>query len=148
MSVRLIWVRWIVACWLTLSRRRQKYNNSCPSTTTKLSDLVLILTTAPADERAEAIARALVDERLAACVNVHAPMTSLYWWKGSVERADERQLVIKTTRDRTSQVRARLRELHAYDLPEWIVLPVLESSPEYLEWVRAETASPDTSRTR
>ena len=108
----------------------------------------MILTTAPADERAEAIARSLVDERLAACVNVHAPMMSFYRWKGSMERDAERQLVIKTTRGRVSQLRARLRELHPYELPEWVVIPVLEASPEYLEWVRAETDAPDTSRTR
>ena len=113
-----------------------------------MSDLVLILTTVPADERADRIARTLVDERLAACVNVQTPMTSFYRWKGVVEQDGERQLVIKTTRDRTNQVWTRLRELHPYELPEWIVVPVLEASPEYLEWVRAETAVPDTSGTR
>ena len=113
-----------------------------------MTDLVLILTTAPADERADEIARSLVDERLAACVNVLAPMMSFYRWKGIVERDGERQLVIKTTRERTGQLRARLRELHPYELPEWVVIPVLEASPEYLEWVRAETDGPDTSRTR
>ena len=113
-----------------------------------MSDLVLILTTVPADERADRIARTLVDERLAACVNVQTPMTSFYRWKGVVEQDGERQLVIKTTRDRTNQVWTRLRELHPYELPEWIVVPVLEASPEYLEWVRAETAAPDISGTR
>jgi periplasmic divalent cation tolerance protein len=113
-----------------------------------VSDLVLILTTVPADDRAEAIARVLVDERLAACVNVQTPMTSLYRWKGVVEQESERQLVIKTLRARTEQVKARLRELHPYELPEWIVMPVAETSPEYLEWVRAETAAPDISSTR
>ena len=66
-----------------------------------MTDLVLILTTAPAGDAGEAIARALVDERLAACVNVLAPMTSVYRWHGAVERETERQLIIKTTSDRT-----------------------------------------------
>ena len=113
-----------------------------------MTDLVLILTTVPADDRAEAIARSLVDERLAACVNVLAPMISFYRWKGTVDRDGEQQLVIKTTRDRASRLWTRLRELHPYELPEWVVIPVLEASPEYLEWVRAETDAPDTSRTR
>ena len=64
-----------------------------------MTDIVLVLTTVADDERADWIARALVDERLAACVNLHGPMTSVYRWKGAVERDAERQLVIKTTRD-------------------------------------------------
>ena len=94
----------------------------------------------PADDRGEAIARALVDERLAACVNVLGPMTSFYRWHGAVERDVERQLLIKTTRGRVAALQARLIELHPYDLPEFVVLPVSEGGPAYLDWVRNETS--------
>lgn len=96
---------------------------------------VLIFTTMPDDERADAIARTLVDERLAACVNVHPPMTSTYRWKGTVEREPERQLVIKTTRARAQEVETRVRELHPYELPEFLVVAVDSGSAAYLDWV-------------
>src|SRR5580765_3611453 len=103
------------------------------------SEIVIVLTTAPDDERAEAWARTLVEERLAACVNVHGPMTSFYRWKGVVERDAERQVVIKTTRERVAAVRERLRELHSYELPEFVVLTVADGSDEYLKWVIEQT---------
>ena len=104
-----------------------------------MTDVVLILTTVPDGDAGETIARALVDERLAACVNVLTPMTSLYRWKGVVERDLERQLVIKTTAHRIASIQSRLRELHPYELPEFLVLPVSEGSAAYLEWVASET---------
>jgi periplasmic divalent cation tolerance protein len=100
-----------------------------------MPDMILVLTTVPDDERAEAIPRALVEERLAACVNIHGPMISIYRWKGAIERESERQLVIKTTRDRLPAVQARIAALHSYELPEFIVIAVEEGSAEYLEWV-------------
>jgi periplasmic divalent cation tolerance protein len=103
------------------------------------ADIVIILTTWPDDERAEDLARTLVHERLAACVNVHGPMTSVYRWKGAVEVDRERQVVIKTTRGRISAVEARVRELHRYEVPEFLVLPGVEGSEAYLAWVGGET---------
>ena len=103
------------------------------------TDIVLVLTTAPDDERARAWARTLVEERLAACVNVHGPMTSFYRWKDLVERDTERQVVIKTTRERVAALRARLGELHSYELPEFVVLTVEDGSDEYLKWVFDQT---------
>ena len=102
---------------------------------------MLVLTTVPDDERAETLARTLVDERLAACVNVQAPMVSIYRWKGGVERGVERQLVIKTTRDRVPALEARLRELHSYELPEFVVMSANEGSAAYLGWVDEATRS-------
>ncbi|MBI3403815.1 MAG: divalent-cation tolerance protein CutA [Acidobacteria bacterium] len=96
----------------------------------------------PDDDRADALARTLVDERLAACVNVHSPMTSVYRWRGQVERERERQLVIKTTRDRLAAVETRLRALHPYELPEFIVVDADGGSAAYLQWVTDETKSP------
>jgi periplasmic divalent cation tolerance protein len=99
--------------------------------------VVLVLTTVPDDASAETIARTLVDEKLAACVNLLAPMTSIYRWKGAVERETERQLVMKTTRDRVEALQKRLKELHSYELPEFIVLPVDSGGDAYLQWVAA-----------
>jgi len=99
------------------------------------SDVVLILTTAPDDERAELMARTLVEERLAACVNLHAPMVSIYRWKNAVQRDAERQIVIKTMRSRVPAVEARLRRLHTYELPEFLILSVEGGSDEYLRWI-------------
>jgi len=103
-----------------------------------MTDIVLIFTTVADDERAEQLARRLVDERLAACVNLHAPMVSMYRWQGKLERDAERQMVIKTTRDRVSAVEARLTQLHAYELPEFIVVNVDDVSPAYLNWVKTD----------
>jgi periplasmic divalent cation tolerance protein len=103
-----------------------------------MAQLILILTTMPDDDRADPLARSLVDERLAACVNVHGPMTSTYRWKGAVERDAERQIVIKTTADRRAAVEKRLRELHPYELPEFVVLSA-EASEAYGRWVREST---------
>jgi periplasmic divalent cation tolerance protein len=103
------------------------------------TEIVLVLTTAPDDDRAVAWARTLVDERLAACVNVLPPMLSVYRWKGVVERETERQVVIKTTRDQVSAVRARLAALHSYELPEFLVVPVADATVEYMKWLAEQT---------
>jgi periplasmic divalent cation tolerance protein len=99
-------------------------------------DYVIVLTTIPADADAPAFGRALVEERLAACVNLLPPMTSIYRWKGAVEEDRERLLVFKTTPDRVDALRARLHELHPYEVPEFLVLPVTGGSERYLQWVR------------
>jgi periplasmic divalent cation tolerance protein len=103
------------------------------------TDIMIVLTTAPSDERAETWARTLVEERLAACVNIHGPMVSFFRWKGIVERDAERQVVIKTTRENLTALRARLSELHSYELPEFLVLTVEDGSDEYLKWVVEQT---------
>ena len=103
------------------------------------SDVVIILTTVPDLDRAETIARMLVDERLAACVNVNGPMVSFYRWKGGIERDEERQLVIKTTRHRIDAVRERIAEVHPYELSEFLVLSASGGSEAYLEWVASST---------
>jgi periplasmic divalent cation tolerance protein len=107
-----------------------------------MSDLILILTTMPDDGRVDAIARTLVEERLAACVNVHGAMTSTYRWKGAIEREPERQLVIKTTRARRAAIEARIGALHPYELPELIVLDAA-AGDAYGRWVDAETLGSD-----
>ena len=97
---------------------------------------VVVLTTLAADVDASALARTLVAERLAACVNVLPAMASVYRWQGRVEEAREQQLVIKTAADRVPALAARLGELHPYELPEFLVLSVAEGSDAYLRWIR------------
>ncbi len=92
---------------------------------------------------AKTIARALVDERLAACVNVGAPMMSIYRWQGSVEREAESQLVIKTTRDRVAAVEARLRSCILTNCRNSSCCRSATASQSYLDWVSAQTAAPD-----
>jgi periplasmic divalent cation tolerance protein len=101
-------------------------------------DVSIVLTTLAATADAVTLARALVEERLAACVNVLPPMTSVYRWRGQVEQEQEQQLLIKTTPSRVAAVAARLRELHPYDVPEFVVLDATASAA-YADWVREET---------
>ena len=103
-------------------------------------EAALILTTLGADADAGRLARMLVEERLAACVAVLPPMTSTYRWKEGVEQAREQQLVIKTTADRVAAVEARLRQVHPYEVPEFLVLKADSGSDAYLRWMRASTA--------
>ena len=97
---------------------------------------VLVLTTIAVKADGGALARTLVDERLAACVNVLPAMTSVYRWKGTVEQDREQQLVIKTTRDQLAALEARIRQLHAYELPEFLVIASDGGSADYLAWVK------------
>ena len=82
-----------------------------------------------------------VDDRLAACVNIVPDLTSVYRWEGAVETTSECLLVVKTRRERLEDLRRRLEELHPYDLPELVALPVEGGSSAYLDWVVEETGS-------
>lgn len=112
-----------------------------------MTSAVVVLATAGSAEEAERIATALVDERLAACVNLVPAVTSIYRWQGAVERATEVLLVMKTRRARVKPLVARLRELHSYDVPEAIALPIDAGSRTYLDWVFAQTTTRESSRT-
>ena len=101
----------------------------------------IALSTAPDAETAARIARALVQERLAACVNLVPGVRSIYRWQGAVEDAAEVLLVMKTRAERIDALAARLRTLHPYDLPELVVLPVSGGLAGYLDWVLAEAAA-------
>ena len=103
--------------------------------TSATTDIVIVLTTLGAAADADVFARTLVEERLAACVNVLPPMTSTYRWKGAVERETERQLIIKTTRGRVDALEARVRELHPYETPEFLVVAVTAGGDAYVRWV-------------
>lgn len=99
-------------------------------------DAAIVLTTLDAGADATALGRTLVEERLAACVNVLPPMTSIFRWQNVLETAREQQVVIKTTRDGVAALERRLHELHPYDLPELLVLDA-GASEAYLGWIQA-----------
>jgi periplasmic divalent cation tolerance protein len=103
------------------------------------AEYVVVLTTFPADADGESFGRALVDERLAACVNLLAPMESVYRWEGKVETETERQVIVKTSRDRLSALWDRVRELHPYEVPEFIVLQIADGNEAYLRWIGDST---------
>lgn len=96
--------------------------------------------TAPDAETGARIARALVEERLAACVNLVPGIRSIYRWEGALEEDAEVLLVVKTRADRADALASRVVDLHPYDLPELLLLPAVGGSSAYLEWVRAESA--------
>jgi periplasmic divalent cation tolerance protein len=104
-----------------------------------MTDALVVLVTTPTPERAAEIARALVEERLAACGNVLPAIRSIYRWEGKVEDEAEALLVLKTTRARLEALRDRVLALHPYEVPEVIALPVEGGSARYLDWIAAET---------
>jgi periplasmic divalent cation tolerance protein len=97
--------------------------------------VVIVLTTLPADADAAALARQLIDERLAACVNALPIMASIYRWEGAIQEDRERQLVIKTSAARLEALQTRLHELHPYQVPEFVVLQAAGASGRYAQWV-------------
>tara|TARA_B100001123_G_scaffold403547_1_gene492127 strand:- start:794 stop:1126 length:333 start_codon:yes stop_codon:yes gene_type:complete len=103
------------------------------------TDIVILMTTVPVKADALALARTLVDEKLAACVNVLPTMTSVYRWKGAVEQDEEQQLIIKTTVTCIQALQLRLAELHSYEMPESLVISVNSGADNYLRWVREST---------
>lgn len=111
-----------------------------------MTDKLLVLTTAGSEEEAQKIAHALVDRKLAACVNIVPRIHSVYRWRSKVESADEWLLVIKTTRGVEERVDAAIRELHSYKVPECIVIAVDGGSKKYLEWLTESVAAIDEQR--
>ena len=101
-----------------------------------ISDCVLVFVTIPDDLDADAFARGLVTAGVAACVNVLAPMRSTYRWEGEVETESERQVIIKTTSAGVPTLWQRVRDIHPYDVPEFIVIPIIDGNEAYLKWVR------------
>ena len=100
---------------------------------------VIVLTTIASTADGRELASILVTERLAACVNVLPEMESVYRWKGAVDTERERQLIIKTTVGRLEGLQERLHEIHPYEVPEFIVIPVVGGSDQYLSWLRQST---------
>jgi periplasmic divalent cation tolerance protein len=103
-----------------------------------MTDKIVVFSTASTAEEAEKIARALVDGRLAACVNVVSGLRSYYRWQGKIEDAAEFLLIIKSTRDRFPALRTLLEKLHSYEVPEVIAMPVVDGAQNYLNWMDGE----------
>jgi periplasmic divalent cation tolerance protein len=104
------------------------------------SEALLVFTNLPNETAALNLARALVERRLAACVNVLNGCTSVYRWKGAVEQEQEVPVLIKTRAARYEELQAAIRELHPYELPEVVAVPIVRGLPDYLDWVAEGTA--------
>ncbi len=106
-----------------------------------MTDKIVVLSTCASAEEAERLARRVIDDRLAACVNVLSPVRSFYRWKGEVQDSAEWLLIIKSTRDKFDALRAALESAHTYEVPEVIAIPIVDGSPNYLSWIEQELQS-------
>jgi periplasmic divalent cation tolerance protein len=102
---------------------------------------ILVLTTAPEEKSGQTIATHLLEERLAACVTISPASQSLYWWKEKIAKEPEHILFIKTRAALYPELEKKIREIHPYEVPEIIVLPIQKGSTEYLNWIDKETKS-------
>ena len=98
----------------------------------------VVLVTAPNKETGEFLARELVEERLAACANVIPGLVSVYWWEDEIQRDDEALVIFKTRDDRVESLRERMMELHPYEVPEFLALPVARAHEAYARWILGE----------
>jgi periplasmic divalent cation tolerance protein len=99
----------------------------------------LVYVTAASDEQARAIAGALVAERLAACANLLPGMTSMFWWEGRLQEESEVTIILKTRNDLIERLTDRVRELHSYDCPCIVALPITGGNKAFIDWIIAET---------
>jgi periplasmic divalent cation tolerance protein len=100
-----------------------------------MTDKIVVLSTCASEEEAETLARSMLEQRLAACVNVIPRMRSYYRWKGALESNEEWLLLIKSSRDRFHALMAALEKAHSYEIPEVVALQVVDGSPNYLNWI-------------
>jgi len=106
-----------------------------------VTDKIVVLTTCNSQEQGAQLARHLIEHRLAACVNILTGAHSFYRWKGEIEQASEVVLIIKSRRDVFESLREAIGQLHSYEIPELIALPVVDGSEAYLRWLDSELAS-------
>jgi len=100
--------------------------------------IVILITTGSVDE-GQNIARTLVDERLAACVNIISPIQSVYRWEGQVQDDQEVLLIVKTATEMLEPLAVRVKQLHSYEVPEIIALPIIAGATDYLDWIDKQT---------
>lgn len=105
---------------------------------------VVVLVTAPDIKVAKALASAVLEARLAACANVIPKVKSFFWWEEKLQKADEAQIVFKTTTARLTDLEKLIDEKHPYDTPEFLALPTMGGSSGYLDWIDASTKAEDT----
>lgn len=108
-----------------------------------MTDKIVVLCTCSTSEEARRVAGALIEKRLAACVNLLPPMRSIYHWKGAVEEAEETLLVIKSSRPLFERLRSEIAKIHSYEEPEVVALPIVDGSESYLAWMDRELAQPE-----
>jgi periplasmic divalent cation tolerance protein len=104
-----------------------------------MSEFILVISTVPNEEEGVSIAKKIVAERLAACVSLSSAVQSFYWWQDEISVNGEFMLFFKTRNDLYQKLEQRIRELHSYEVPEIIGLPVCQGSPAYLDWIKEET---------
>jgi periplasmic divalent cation tolerance protein len=107
-----------------------------------IDNVLIVLTNCPDAEVADRIARTLIEQKLAACVNRLPAVDSVYRWQGAIERTVEVPLLIKSTRERLPEIQEAIRALHPYEVPEIVAIPVVAGLPAYLRWVVDETQPP------
>lgn len=107
-----------------------------------MAEFVVVTTTVDSREAAERLSRQLVERRLAACCQVVGPIANTYWWKGELETAEEWLLMLKTRAECFETLAKAIRELHSYETPEIVAVPIADGSADYLMWIRGETALP------
>ena len=103
--------------------------------------VVMVFTTLPLESDVLSFANALIEERVVACVTAHQHVKSVYRWSGEIKQEQEQQIVFKTTLDRVEKLWEQLQKLHPYEVPEFVVLPVMDGSTAYLNWIRESTKS-------
>ncbi len=105
-----------------------------------MSEFIVVLVTVGSADEGDRLARALVEARLAACVNRVKSVQSIYRWKGKIESSEEELLIVKTRRDLFERLKEKIQQLHSYQVPEIIALPIIEGSESYLRWLEEELA--------
>ncbi len=99
-----------------------------------MTGYLVVLITVPTD-RGEELASFIVENKLGACVNVVPEVSSIYWWKGEIERDRESLLVVKTSAERFGELMKKVKEVHPYTVPEIVALPIVAGNPDYLRWI-------------
>lgn len=102
-----------------------------------MSPYVVVIVTAANREEAVKIVRSLLEERLIACANIVGPISSIFWWEGKIDEASEFLVFMKSHENHFERLSERVMEIHSYELPEIIALPIIKGSPSYLEWLSA-----------
>ena len=102
-------------------------------------EIFLVYITASNKEEACRIGKALVEEKLAACANIVPEMNSIFYWEGKLNEASESILIVKTSEERLQELIGRVKELHSYDVPAIVVLPIFDGNPDFIDWVKKET---------
>jgi periplasmic divalent cation tolerance protein len=108
-----------------------------------MSEYCVLYITTETEKQAEDIARALLDQKLVACVNIHSPMRSHYWWEGKIQHGREIPVFAKTLQSKVDDAIACIKAIHSYDCPAIVSLPISAGNPEFLEWINASTRKGD-----